>query len=229
MRKWRFTQPRTSAATTVLLALLCAVSAHCALLLFRYQTPAARQKQDVSGIEMLNLTALPQNERRQLTQWITLHDPCRIARSASSSGYAAHLPEASPAAVRIHAYRNDLIRSVSSVPPFSPVPVAAAKFTSLPEPAPSAGPEPEVARKVRVMDQNGTPVTDPGFAFSPDHGAAQPSIIDVASYGKVSSVTLRQSCGDPRLDKLALTAASAMKAPRCTALIVIWPPAGVKK
>ena len=229
MRKWRFTKPRASAATTALLALLCAVAAHAAFLLFRYQTPAARQRQDASGIEMLNLAALPQKEQRDFTRWIALHDPARIARSSSRSGYSFYLPEPPPAGVEIHAYRNDLIHSVSSVSPFSPVPVAAAKFTSLPELAALPGPASASARKVRVIDQNGSPVTDPAFAFSPDPGAEKPSIIDIASYGRISGVTLRQSCGNSQLDKLALNAAAGMKTPGRTALIVIWPPAEVKK
>lgn len=229
MRKWRFTKPRSSAATTALLALLCAVAAHAAFLLFRYQTPAARQKQDASGIEMLNLAALPQNEQRDFTRWITLHDPARIARSASRSGYSFYLPEPPPAGVEIHAYRNNLVHSVSSVAPFSPVPVAAAKFTFFPEPAAPPESVPATVRKVRVLDQNGSPVTDPAFAFPPDSGAAKPSIIDIASYGRVSGITLRQSCGNSQLDKLALNAAAGMKTSGCTALIVIWPPAEVKK
>ena len=202
---------------------------HAAFLLFRYQTPAARQKQDASGIEMLNLAALPQNEQRDFTRWIALHDPARIARSTSRSGYSFYLPEPPPAEVEIHAYRNDLVHSVASVPPFSPVPVAAAKFIPLPEPAAPSAPASAIVRKVRVIDQNGSPVTDPAFAFPPDSGAAKPSIIDIVSYGRVSGITLRQSCGDSQLDKLALNAAAGMKTSGRTALIVIWPPAEVKK
>jgi len=229
MRKWRFTKPRTSATATALLALVCAVSAHCALLLFRYQTPAAKQKQDSSGIEVLNLSSLPRNDRRRIVQWITLHDPVRIAGSASKSGYSVHLPAPAPAGVRLHAYRNDLVRPVSTVPPFTPVPVTEAKFAPLPKPAAPPEIAPKAVRKVRVVDQNGVPVTDPVFAFSPGPGAARPSIIDVSAYGRVAGVTLRQSCGDPRLDKLAVAAASRMKTAGCTALIVIWPAAEVKK
>ena len=229
MRRWRFTRPRTSAAAAARLAFLCAVSAHCTLLIFRYQTPAAKQKQDASGVEMLNLAALPQKEQRRLMQWITLHDPGRIARSTSKSGYSVYLPESPPAAVEIRRYRSNLLRSSASLPSFSPVPVAAARFTPLPEPAASAPPAPQAVRKVRILDQNGSPVTAPAFSLAPDAGAAKPSVVDITSYGSVSGVTLRQSCGDPQLDKLALNAASGVKAPGCTALIVIWPPAEVKK
>ena len=225
MRNLRSAKITRSGTSIALLAFLCALAAHAALLIPRYKTSAAKRQLSGSGIEMLNFASLAETERRNLSRWIAVHDPARSVRSASPSGYTAHLPGPPPRSVTVRPFPDTAVRSRASVSPFAPVPTAAEGSRTLPESPEGAVPFPAISRRVRILDQEGSPKFEQLFSFPADAAAAKPSVISFSRIGNAVRITLLDSCGKPGLDRLAAAAASKIPPEKIPAsLFFFWPP-----
>ena len=224
MRNLRFSKRNLPGTSAAVLAFLCALAAHSVLLIPQYRTSAAQRKIGISGIEMLNIAALPGAERRELSRWIALHDPARTARSSSASGYSVSMPEPPPRSVAIHAFPSSIVRSAARISPFAPVPTDRGKFRFIPEPPENPVPFPEISRRVRILDQNGSSRFESKFSVPPGAAAEKPSVVSITRLGKVRCVTLRQSCGKPELDRVAGLFASKISPEETSTLFFFWPP-----
>ena len=225
MRKLRLRKQTLPGTSVAVLALLCALAAHSVLLVGRYKTASAQRKLSGSGIEMLNLAALPEAERRNLVRWIAVHDPARSVRSDSPSGYAAHLPGPPPRSVTVRDFPDNTARPRTAVTPFAPVPTRPARIRFVPDPPESPVPFPEISRRVRVLDQDGSRKFETLFSFPANAAAAKPSVVSLARIGNAARISLLRSCGKPELDRLAAAAASKIPPEKMPGtLLFFWPP-----
>ncbi len=221
MRKWRFTRPVRSGRSMVLLALGITVLVHAGFLLYGYRTAPASGSSGGNGIQMLNISSMPEKQRKDLMNWIALHDPAGTAKSTSRSGYSCLYQPQKWFSTDIHPFRTRETGFDFKVSDFYPVPVVKRKAPAAPG-FPEKFTAPEKAR-VTALDKNGRVLK--GFLKSvPAYsGYAAPAVIRVVRFGKVCNVSIVSSSGKRELDLAACAAASGLEVADQEIITVIWP------
>ena len=222
MRKLRFIRPAASPLTTTALAFVIAAAAHILFLLPDYRTPGDDTDSRSSSISMLNVSALPETQKKKFQDWLSVHDPARAARSDSPSGYSAVLPQQNRVEVEVKSYRPAEIGRSVSVTAFSPVPAGKMPEKSLPA-FPEISEQKTLPRRAEIFDDTGKKLSDFLGEIPANWGSSQPTIIRVARIGNVAGVAVTRSCGRPEMDRAAQAAVIRMNLNTDCTVTVVWP------
>ncbi|MBR7105185.1 MAG: hypothetical protein IKC65_09580 [Lentisphaeria bacterium] len=225
MRKWRFTR-RVSGKETALLAFLAAAAVHALFLLPGYKISDRGQTRKTPGVQILNMGTLSSGEYRQLKNWIAVHDPARVSRSSSSSGYMALLPGQKHFSVPLEPFEEEIHRTIPSVRRFTALPVSSLPAAAAPEPEEKL-PANTLPLRTVIFDHRGNRVDMP-LVLPPGAGSRKATVVRLRKAGKVFIASQGMSSGNPVLDRIARNAALAWHAPEETTLTFLWPQEGKK-
>ena len=223
MRKWRFTRKAVSPTETMLLALIAAIVIHAVFLLPGYRIQRVKTDSASGGAQMLNLVSLEPRQQRQFQNWLFVHDPARVARSYSASGYSAVLEGNRSYQVKISPYKADRQQKPVAVTGFSPLTVPDFAGRGVPESSVEKQNVSAFRREVKVLDHAGKEIKGLIGKIPESSGSSQPTVVELIPVGKVVRTALALSCGDQKLDFLAQAAVSRLEVKEKTVVTVIWP------